>query len=221
MKVTTDGCLFGAYIANAIDNLQLKIDNCLDIGTGTGLLSLMLAQKVDTIIETVEIDKASYLQAKENFEQSPWKKRLTIFNADILQFKTNKKYDCIITNPPFFEGDLRSVDENKNNAKHDTSLTLQQLLKVIDTNLTGEGSFFSLLPFHRSDYFETAAAALQFHLVEKIIVRQTLKHEPFRTILHFSRKAATAIVSELSIKDNEGNYTTDFTSLLKDYYLQL
>ena len=95
----------------------------------------------ETSIDAVEIDAAAFKQAQENFEKSPWKERLTVFNKNILQFEPGKKYDCIISNPPFFENDLKSSDNNKNNAKHDTSLTLEQLLTVAKKHLNDDGIF--------------------------------------------------------------------------------
>ena len=155
MKVCTDACLFGAYVA---DQVKTKAaNNILDIGTGTGLLSLMLAQRVPALIDAVEIDEAAYQQAKENFEQSPWKERLFAFNTDVTKFETEKKYDCIISNPPFFENDLKSNDSNKNNAKHDTSLSLDKLLQVVKKLLNDDGIFAVLLPYHRVEYFIATA----------------------------------------------------------------
>lgn len=218
MKVCTDACLFGALAANA----ALPSGNCLDIGTGTGLLSLMYAQKNDSaIIDAVEIDKAAAQQAKENFEASPWKERLHIFNEDILAFRPGKKYDLIISNPPFFEGDLRSADENKNKAKHDTSLGLQQLLELIDLHLSKDGQFGVLLPFHRVDYFEKEAAAFNFHLTKKILVKQSPQHDHFRGVLFFSREATEPSSTDITIKEHNGQYSNEFTDLLKDYYLNI
>jgi len=221
MKVTTDGCLFGSYIADAIQNTKYKIQNCLDIGAGTGLLSLMLAQKADILIDAVEIDKPSYLQAKENFERSEWKERLNIFYADILHFNQGKKYDCIISNPPFFEDDLKSIHLNKNKAKHEASLTLKQLLISVDNILNDDGIFFILLPYHRTDYFEKEAANSKFYLLEKMIVKQTPNHDFFRSILLFSRKKNQVKNTELIIKEESGNYTKKFNELLGDYYLMI
>lgn len=221
MKVTTDGCLFGGYVAGEIVNRKLSIDNCLDIGTGTGLLSLMLAQKIDTAIDAIEIDEAAYSQAKENFDQSPWKNRLSIFNADILQFHPGKKYDCIITNPPFFEDDLRSADKHKNNAKHDTALTLKQLLAIVDEHLKKDGIFFVLLPYPRVNYFIETAAGHNLHLSAQLNIRQTPAHNYFRSILSFTRNVSTAAITELTIKNSDNLYTAGFVDLLKDYYLHL
>lgn len=219
MKVTTDACLFGAYVADSIKNSKSKIQNTLDIGTGTGLLSLMLAQKSNSMIDAVEIDEHAYLQAKENFEQSPWKERLTAFNTDVQHFNSAGKYDCIITNPPFFEDDLASPDQNKNKAKHNASLTLKQLLLAVHSNLKYNGDFFILLPYHRSDYFEKEASLAGYFLKEKLIVKQTPKHNYFRSILNFVSTECGTSVNELTIKNADGNYTDEFTALLKDYYL--
>lgn len=219
MKVCTDACLFGAYMATELQ--ILSPNNILDIGTGTGLLSLMLAQKTGACIEAVEIDSTAFEQAKENFTASPWKEKISIYNTGIAKLEAGKKYDHIISNPPFFEADLRSNDEKKNFAKHDSSLTLENLLNAVDTHLTPEGSFSVLLPFHRTAYFEAAAAKLHFYPAKKILVKQTPKHNYFRSILIFSRKKTTTLTEEIVTKNQEGNYSTEFTTLLKDYYLYL
>lgn len=221
MKVCTDACLFGAYIAELINKEKLPVKNCLDIGTGTGLLSLMLAQKTTVQIDAVEIDKAAYQQAEKNFEQSPWREKLNIFNTDITQFDNNKKYDFIISNPPFFESDLKSNNNNNNTAKHDTALTLLQLLKVVVKYLTDDGFFAVLLPYHRVNYCIDEAAKLSLHLSKKILVKQTPGHDYFRGILFFCNQQTSLITEEIIIKNETGDYTEDFVNLLKDYYLYL
>ncbi len=222
MKVCTDACLFGAFVANEIQSgKQDAIKNILDIGTGTGLLSLMLAQKLHAAIDTVEIDTPAFEQAKENITQSLYKEKIEIFNADIVQFSTGKKYDYIISNPPFFEADLKSVNEKKNAAKHDTALTLQKLLHNADRLLNTTGFFAVLLPYHRSKYFEEEAAKLNLYLSKKISVKQTPKHDYFRAILIFHKPKTIANQSTLTIKNEEGKYSDEFTNLLKDYYLYL
>jgi tRNA1Val (adenine37-N6)-methyltransferase len=221
MKVCTDACVFGAFIVARIKNEELRMKNLLDIGSGTGLLSLMIAQKNSVHIDAVEIDAGAYEQTKDNFESSPWRERLNVFNIDVQQFAADKKYDCIISNPPFFEDDLRSDDEQKNKAKHDSSLTLLQLLNVVDKNLSGDGSFMVLLPFHRLHYFEAEAKKTGLFIDEKLFIKQTPTHNFFRGCLSFSRKETKPHTTELSIKNKEGNYTDEFTGLLKDYYLHL
>ena len=220
MKVCTDACLFGAWVANELTAIK-QISNCLDIGTGTGVLSLLLAQKTTAFIDAVEIDKAAFEQAKENIDHSPWSGRLTVINTDITAFNNNKKYDCIISNPPFFEGDLKSSNSNKNAAKHDTSLTLQQLLQVVDKTLLEEGYFAILLPYHRADFFIEEAAKSNLYLTKKVLVKQTPRHDYFRAMLLFTRHQKNVSSEEIIIKNEVNNYTEIFTGLLKDYYLFL
>ena len=219
MKVCTDACLFGAYVADQVKTKAAA--TILDIGTGTGLLSLMLAQKVPAMIYTVEIDEAASQQAKENFQQSPWKERLTLFNADVLQLFTEKQFDCIISNPPFFENDLKSSDKNKNAAKHDTALTLEQLLATVLKLLNDDGSFAVLLPYHRVEECILSAEKIGLYLNKKVLVKQTEKHEYFRGILFFSRLQSSFAEEEISIKTDNDKYSMRFAELLKDYYLYL
>jgi tRNA1Val (adenine37-N6)-methyltransferase len=218
MKVCTDACLFGALITN----FQLPVANCLDIGTGTGLLSLMIAQKNNEIkIDAIEIDAQAAEQATENIAASPWADRIQVFNADIVTFIPDKQYDCIVSNPPFFEDDLLSANKAKNNAKHNTALSLTQLLIVVDSCLTLHGFFAVLLPYHRVTYFIEESVKTGLHLSKQILVKQTMKHKFFRGILFFSGKETAPQFSEITIKDTLHNYTPEFSELLKDYYLFL
>ncbi len=218
MKVCTDACIFGSWIADK--NLQIK--NCLDIGSGTGLLSLMFAQKdLFADIDAVDLEENASIQTKENFENSQWSKRLKVFNADIKNFVSQKKYDLIISNPPFYENDLLSEQKNKNIAKHDAGLSLTDLIIIIKKNLTKNGHFAILLPYHRIEYFEDLAEENFFFVKEKLLIKQTPKHNFFRGILLFSRIQSSFSTTELTIKNKEGNYTKEFLELLKDYYLHL
>ena len=224
MKVCTDACLFGALVAACpgfwVVNSQPA--SCLEIGTGTGLLSLMIAQKHAAVkIDAVEIDTAASVQATENIAASPWAGSIQVFNEDVLSFSPDKKYDCIISNPPFFEDDLQSADSAKNNAKHNTSLSLLQLLQVVDRLLAADGFFAVLLPYHRVDYFIEESSKIGLQLSKQILVKQTVKHSFFRGILFFNRKERVPEFCEISIKDAEQNYTPQFSAALKDYYLFL
>lgn len=225
MKVCTDACLFGALVANCSTCLQkgrLPVIHCLEIGTGTGLLSLMLAQKNSNIqIDAVEIDGPAAEQATENITASPWAGNIRVFNGDILNFSPHKKYDHIICNPPFFEDDLQSADKAKNNAKHNTSLGLLQLLKVVDDHLLPEGFFAVLLPYHRVGYFVEEALRTGLHLSKQVLVKQTMKHKFFRGILFLNRQKREPEFNEIIIKDGNHNYTPAFAAALKDYYLFL
>lgn len=223
MKVSTDACIEGAWFAQK----TLPDARILDIGSGTGLLMLMMAQKHAGEIHGIELDEPAYMQLQENISGSIWKDRLQVFPGDARSFQLPVKYDFIITNPPFYEGDLTASTDPKNLARHSKELTLAVLLDVIETNLKPAGSFGILLPYRRMDYFEKLAAGRKFYLLDKLLVRQTPRHEPFRAILHFSRIQGPRGIEQhisattLIIKDEAGRYTEDFVELLKDYYLYL
>jgi tRNA1Val (adenine37-N6)-methyltransferase len=222
MKVCTDACLFGAWISEEVKTKNLNFRNVLDAGTGTGLLSLMFAQKnLQSIIDAVEIDEAAAQQARENFEASPWKERLQIYSTSIKQFNAEKKYDLIISNPPFFENDLKSDDSKRNLALHSSQLSLEELLDAITKHLKEDGLFAVLLSFHRTEQFINLSIQRSFHLIEKVLVKQTPKHHYFRSILLFSKESTHTKESEIIIQNDEGKYTEEFVQLLKDYYLYL
>lgn len=228
MKVCTDACLFGAVAAGYFnDNIQPL--HVLDIGTGTGLLSLMFAQKNDNaIINAVEIDESAAVQANENFTSSPWKERLHVHHTSIQQFTNelinqsiNQLYNFILTNPPFFEGDLKSPDDSRNKALHGSELSLNELLVSIQKLLAPSGVFAVLLPYHRAEYFIELAITAGYHLAKNISVKQTPHHPYFRSILFFGNTPSTIVEETITIKDDGNNYTPAFTTLLKDYYLYL
>ena len=218
MKVCTDACILGAWFAAKIPSYS----TILDIGCGSGVLMMMLAQKNKADIHGIEIDLPSFKQLKENISHSKWKDKLKAFPGDARTFSFPGHYDFIISNPPFFENDLEPDQENLQVAKHSKLLTLEELLKVIDRNLSKEGSFGILLPFHRHAYFIDLCNKNGFWLSEQLLVRQTPGHEYFRSILHFKRQADKfSPEHELVIQDGANNYSLEFRELLGDYYLYL
>jgi tRNA1Val (adenine37-N6)-methyltransferase len=219
MKVCTDACILGAWFADKAPAWS----SVLDIGSGTGLLMLMLAQKHKGEIRGIELDLDAFRQLQDNIDQSPWRQMLKVFPGDVRGFSFRTKFDFIITNPPFYEGDLQAASTAANLARHSKELTLSELLDVIDGNLSPEGSFGILLPYHRTAWFEEQARTRYgFSLREKLLVRQTPRHDFFRSILCFSRHPERfAPTSELTIQNNEGVYSDDFTELMRDYYLYL
>lgn len=219
MKVCTDACILGAWAAEKIKD-EGKGLTVLDIGSGTGLLSLMIAQKSSATIEAIEIDEEAFTQAYENFKGSLWSDHLYVLNADARNFAPGKKYDFIITNPPFYEADLLSPKKNKNVAKHDKGLKLEELISIIKNNLNSGGSFAVLLPYHRINYFENIAIKNHFFLKEKLLIKTTVKHNYSRGVLLFSEIENIPVIKELVIKNN-GSYSEDFVSLMKDYYIGL
>ena len=224
MKVTTDACLFGAWVADEINNEELKIKNCLDIGAGTGLLSLMLAQKNPVVeIIGVEIDEDAKKQAQENINSSPWKDRIDILAGDVKDHNFPVKFDLIISNPPFYEKEIRSATDSKNVAHHSKNLTLKELLAIIKENLSLTGSFFLLLPYKRNEEIKKLFRDQQLHVSKMILVRQSVKHDYFRIFIKGTLNAEEKETEfdELPIWDEKQQYTNEFVGLLKDYYLHL
>lgn len=222
MKVTTDSCFFGAWVAREIENGKSKMENVLDIGTGTGLLSLMIAQKNETHIDAVEIDKEASQQAKENVNASPWKNRVHIFNEDITSFQTNKKYNCIISNPPFYENELASGIQSKNIAHHSEQLTISQVLKIIKNHLKEDGLFFLMYPFKRKEEVENLFQQNELYAMNSVILSQSVKHSPFRVIAKgTTEKVNSESATTISIWNEQQQYTDQFIDSLKDYYLYL
>jgi tRNA1Val (adenine37-N6)-methyltransferase len=216
MKVCTDSCILGAWSSSRLNNAK-KI---LDIGSGTGLLPLMLAQISAANIDGIELDRESFLQATENIKESPWIDRIHLMEGDVRFYSFEDKYDFTISNPPFFESDLQSPSDKKNKSKHEESFTLKDLIYIIKANLLGEGRFSVLLPYHRSEYFENLATASGFFLQDKLILKQTPGHSPFRSICLFGYiKPDRTILDELIIKDSEGKNSSEYEKLMKEYYL--
>lgn len=222
MKVATDSCLFGAWAAAQLAAIETGMETGLDIGTGTGLLSLMLAQKNGLIINAVEIDAQAAGQARENAEDSPWKNRLTVNQGDIMDFDPGRKYDCIISNPPFYENELASPDSRKNSAHHSRDLTMAQLIQVIRSRLEDKGIFFLLYPFKRKNEVEALLAENALSACKTVIVRQSVLHAPFRVMcMGTNSLVSLPELTTLSIWNEQQQYTPAFKDLLKDYYLYL
>ena len=219
MKVCTDACLFGAWVAKKLEYKRIKAENILDIGCGTGLLSLMLVQKTEAQIDAVEIDENSYKQARENFDLTEWKERINIHHISIIDFKTPKKYELIISNPPFYEDQLKSTDATRNNAMHTINLTHLDLVNSLKKNLAKGGIATILLPYNSVQNFEKILNKKQLFVYEKLNVSHSPQHPFFRSLLLISENKKKLSESSVSIKNEEGDYSREFIEPLKDYYL--
>ena len=238
MKVTTDGCLFGAWLAERVGSRESGVGSpeslvmspepvnwkILDVGTGTGLLPLMIAQKNEFFIDAIEIDKDAFEQASDNIAASPWKDRIKVFHADIQEAEFTRKYDVIISNPPFYENELKGNNTRKNLAHHDAGLLLPDLLSIIKKNLKPGGTFYLLLPYKRSEEIKKLIIGNNFSIEQMVFVRQSVQHDYFRAMLTGKLKTDNHIetrIDETSIKDEKRLYTPSFINLLQDYYLHL
>jgi len=218
MKVCTDACVLGAW-ANVAE-----AERILDIGAGTGLLSLMAAQRnTHAEIDAVELDSDAFGQAAENVVNSPFSERINVINSAIQDFQPSYQYDCIITNPPFFQSDLLSPDLKKNNAHHATSLSFDELLTSIDRLLTENGHFYILLPTDEAEVFLSKSLLTGWILGAKMVLHHDKNKKPFRQLMAFRRKQITEsqiIVDDLSIYDAHSSlHSSHFKALMKDFYM--
>lgn len=219
MKVTTDACLFGAWCAA---QLRGEKGAALDIGAGTGLLSLMVAQKTGLQIDAVELETAAAEQAAENAAASPWKDRIKVHQSDIREYQPNLVYPFIFSNPPFYENELESEKGKRNLAHHSGGLRLQELLQEINRLLAPDGTAFLLLPFKREKEIEQLLSKAGFYINSKLVVFPKIGNGPFRIFYTvIKEKRATFSQSELWIQNEHQEYTPQFVQLLQDYYLYL
>jgi tRNA1Val (adenine37-N6)-methyltransferase len=218
MKVCTDSCLFGAWVAERFKDEGIQ--NVLDIGSGTGLLSIMLAQKISAEFAAVELNADAYNQTKNNFNSSPWQEKLHACLGDIRQFKTDNKYDLIICNPPFYQKSLRSPHNAINEARHNVSLQPIDLLNCVQSLLKLPGNFAVLLPYDLTEKFIELANQHRLFVNHLIMVNDTTESAYIRSMIIFSTTAKIFVTNKITIK-NGNDYTEVFKSLLKDYYLAL
>jgi tRNA1Val (adenine37-N6)-methyltransferase len=236
MKVCTDACLFGAWVSQK--TLVQNANSIIDIGTGTGLLSLILAQVTESSkasITAIEIESQAAAEANSNFSISKWANRLILVNDSIQNYTANfmaaanenNTFDIIITNPPFYEGDLKSPNTNKNKAAHSTELSWASLVENSSSLLKEEGQFFVLVPTLRAYTMQKLAETNHLYLREEVLVYNDAKHLPFRSFLHFQKgkqgldRNLAILRNKIVIKNSDNTYSTAFTELLKNYYLHL
>ncbi|MBC9929293.1 tRNA1(Val) (adenine(37)-N6)-methyltransferase [Chitinophaga qingshengii] len=221
MKVCTDACIQGAFTAQYLASGAITVSAILDIGAGTGLLSLMIAQQIAVPVTAVELDPAAAKQAAANFQASPWAERLQLTEQDVRKMTGGVPFDFIVTNPPFYEAALKSGHAQKDQAMHATNLAYDELLAAIDQQLAPGGECSVLLPYVQFEVFREMAEAKGYHLRKALQVKQSVKHGYFRTVGIFSKTAGETVVSDLSIYDEHHHYTPDFEALLRPYYLKL
>lgn len=218
MKVCTDSCLYGAWVADEIQNKT--IDQILDIGCGTGLLSLMLAQKTKGFIDAVELNAEAIKDARINIGTSSFSSRINLIQEDFLQYSPDKFYDLIICNPPFYENDLRPADKHREAAMHEGSLNLNALINKVIKLLAGNGIFAILYPFNGMQRLLNVISAYGLFPEKIVSVKNDGSKQPFRCMLICSAFDSSAQEKEIVIKTRNG-YSAEFEALLKDYYLFL
>ncbi len=217
MKVTTLACIQGSWLP------EFSPRNMLDVGAGTGLLSLMAAQKYNCEIDSVEIEQDALDQLKENIASSPWAKKISCFHDDIKYFATQqlKKYDFIISNPPFYEKQLKSPNDKKNHARHESGLTIPELIDICDHLIHESGKISILLPPAETKNLAGYCAVKSLFLTHQLFISDAANKKPVAIITLISKQQSDLITEKLAIKKEDGTYTSGFISLLEAYYLTL
>jgi tRNA1Val (adenine37-N6)-methyltransferase len=218
LKVCTDACCLGALIAPKAAQAQ----NILDLGCGTGLLSLMLAQFNQAIITGIDIHQPSVEQATQNFSLSKWSNRLQALQADVNNYTGTVKFDWIITNPPFFENVLRSQTTEEQLAKHLEADGWQVWIDAIARNLLSTGKVALLIPFTATEKVKAAFEKAAFYTEEVIYLYHQANRPAFRSILIFNRITSNFVAPQhFIIKEPDQQYTTAFQDTMRAYYLHL
>ena len=222
MKIGTDAVLLGAWC-----DLGEFPDAILDIGSGTGVISLMLAQRSDAMtIDAVEIDEGAYEQTVENFEQSDWGDRLFCYSAAFNDFaeemaEEEEVYDVIVSNPPFYTDDFETKDEARNKARFTSSLTFEDLLAGVSKILSRNGLFSVIIPFKEEESFVQLARENGLFVQRICRVKGNETSEIKRSMLTFSFHEQEIKEEELIIEKERHQYTDAYIELTKDFYLKM
>jgi len=213
LKVNTDGCLLGAL--SEYNNPK----NCLDIGTGTGVIALMLAQKYpDAKITAIELNENAFVQAQLNIGSSDFKDQIELINGDILDYTTTLKFDLIVCNPPYFSKHLQGPDETKNMALHNDSLPQNSLIEKVQYLLSNKGLFWVIYPPAESNLFEALAIKNNLHVCNKFTIENKAGNH-YRTINCYSKIKTGVRENLILLMDKDGKRTETFSKIMEPFYL--
>lgn len=220
MKIGTDGVLLGAWAP-----IEHHPYNILDIGTGTGIIALMLAQRSQAQqIDALEIDEEAYEQATDNFENSPWNDRLFCFHAGLDEFveEPEDEYDLIVSNPPFHPEDYKSSNDQRDLARFQDAMPFEDLIEAADLLLSENGILAVIIPFKEEEKFLNLAHDYELYPLKITRVKGTPTTEIKRSLLAFSRnEIANFPLDELIIETARHIYTPEYIELTKEFYLKM
>jgi len=219
MKVGTDSVLLGAW--TSLDNNPFSI---LDIGSGTGILALMLAQRSSAeLIDAIEIDDDAYEECVENFENAPWNNRLFCYHASLEEFTKDieEKYNLIISNPPFYSEDYKSQNKQRDMARFADALPFSHLIESVSKLLAIDGVFSVIIPFKEQQDFIELASKFNLFPIRILHVKGNPDSEIKRSLLEFSFQKNSVTIKTLIIETLRHQYTQDYINLTKDFYLKM
>jgi tRNA1Val (adenine37-N6)-methyltransferase len=219
MKVGTDSIMLGSWVQTK------SAQHILDVGSGSGLLAIMLAQKAQNtcLIDGIDIDVSATAQAESNAKNSPWALQLSFKNSSLQQFPTAIAYDLIVSNPPYFPVNLSAntthSTKSRINARQTMALDHPTLLKEVTKHLSTSGKFCCVLPFDTAKLFIVDAESVGLYCTQELHVKPNPQSDVTRLLLEFSRTKETKISTKLSIYNHLGSYSEAYIALCKDYYL--
>lgn len=218
MKIGTDSVLLGSW--PSLDRPR----SILDIGAGTGILSLMMAQRSDaTTIEAIEIDEDAFEQCTENFEDSPWNDRLYCFHASLLEYieGVDDKFDLIICNPPFYTEDFKSNSKARNLARFSDAMPIEHIVLAVYKLLADNGTFAIIIPYKEEGNFIEEAQLIDLYAKRILHVKGNPNTEIKRSLIEFQFGESDVKIEELIIETDRHHYTEDYINLTKDFYLKM
>ncbi|WP_405380071.1 tRNA1(Val) (adenine(37)-N6)-methyltransferase [Maribacter sp. LLG6340-A2] len=219
MKIGTDGVLLGAWT-----NVECQPESILDIGAGTGLIALMLAQRSSAeVIDAIEIDAEAYEQCVDNFEQSPWGDRLYCYHAGLDEFmdEIDDTYDVIVCNPPFYSENVSSGNLQRDQARQNDFLPFAELLEGASSLLANDGIFSTIVPYKEEEDFVRLAATFGLYPQRCLHIKGNEQATIKRSLLEFVTQQQPCTVKELIIETERHQYTADYIRLTQDFYLKM
>ena len=216
MRIGTDAVLFAQWVP------IFESDNVLDVGTGSGIIPMILSQKNANSVDAVELDSDSYEEAKLNFSISVWSDKLNVFNKDVRIFadEVNKKYDLIVSNPPYYASDVKPIKEKKVMARHVSTLSFRDLLFSAKKMMKENSRFALVLPFYESRLFIKEAEQLGFYLQKEMHIIPIEGKDANRVNMQFVLNEVNKLETEyFTIRNKDYSYTEEYKTFLKDYYL--
>lgn len=216
MKVGTDGCLLGGWF----DCSQSQ--RILDVGTGSGLIAIMAAQRCNAMVTGIEIDNEAALQAKDNVKNSPWCDRVEIIKKDLLEYVPEELFDTIVSNPPYFVNSMKCDDASRTLARHSDSLGSEEFFACADRLLAPHGKVSIVIPCDIAEEWRRSAKGYGFVASRIAYIKTTPRKAPKRVLLEFSRgNAVECIESTLVLENSPGVYSKEAQDILRDFYLKI